>query len=50
MLHGDVDLLFCNEDEVKLLFGSHDTGHAVDRSNRRACWRLSPVALPDRWW
>ena len=30
MLHEDVDLLFCNADEAKLLFGSPDTGHAVE--------------------
>jgi sugar/nucleoside kinase (ribokinase family) len=30
LLHEDVDLLFCNEEEVKLLFGSPDVEHALD--------------------
>jgi sugar/nucleoside kinase (ribokinase family) len=29
LLNGDVDLLFCNEDEASLLFGSKDIDHAV---------------------
>ena len=29
MLHEDVDLLFCNADEAKLLFGSQDVAHAI---------------------
>jgi sugar/nucleoside kinase (ribokinase family) len=29
LLNGDVDLLFCNEEEAKLLFGSPDLAHAV---------------------
>jgi sugar/nucleoside kinase (ribokinase family) len=29
LLHGDVDLLFCNEEEALLLFGSSDIDHAV---------------------
>ena len=29
LLHGDVDLLFCNEEEALLLFGSSDLEHAV---------------------
>lgn len=29
LLHGDVDLLFCNEEEALLLFGSPDLDHAV---------------------
>ena len=30
LLNGDVDLLFCNEDEVKLLFGADDLAKALD--------------------
>jgi sugar/nucleoside kinase (ribokinase family) len=30
LLHEDIDLLFCNEEEVKLLFGSPDVDHALD--------------------
>jgi sugar/nucleoside kinase (ribokinase family) len=30
LLHDEVDLLFCNEDEVKLLFGSKDIDHAIE--------------------
>jgi sugar/nucleoside kinase (ribokinase family) len=30
LLDGDVDLLFCNEDEVKLLFGADDLALALD--------------------
>jgi sugar/nucleoside kinase (ribokinase family) len=29
LLHGDVDLLFCNEEEALLLFSSPDLDHAV---------------------
>jgi sugar/nucleoside kinase (ribokinase family) len=30
LLHGDVDLLFCNEEEAKLLFGAGDLRTALD--------------------
>ncbi len=30
LLQGDVDLLFCNEEEAKLLFGADDLGEALD--------------------
>jgi sugar/nucleoside kinase (ribokinase family) len=30
LLHNDVDLLFCNEDEALLLFGSDNIDHALD--------------------
>jgi sugar/nucleoside kinase (ribokinase family) len=30
LLDGDVDLLFCNEDELKLLFATEDLAHGLD--------------------
>lgn len=30
LLHDDLDLLFCNEEEAKLLFGSNDIAHAIE--------------------
>ncbi len=34
LLHGDVDLLFCNEDEANLLFGSTSLAQALDGIDR----------------